>query len=243
MKMTHRTHTMPTRTTLMALVALAALAAPGAARAQTSAVDAGTFRLLVDGREVGSETFQIRQNGSGDDAVLIATGRTILDGRAGGQEVESQLQVAGTGLRPAGYSVSVDGAEAQTIQGRVSGGRVSARVVSSAGEQGREYLASQGAAVVDEAVAHQYYFVARLAGSGTTRIPILIPQESRQVMAEVVRGGPESIRVGGASVQATRLTVRPQGGQERIVWVDGQNRVLRLEIPGRNLVAERTELP
>lgn len=223
--------------------ALTALLLPGAAHAQTSALDAGSYRILIDGREVGSETFQIRQNGSGEDAVLIATGRTILDGSSGGRETESQLQVAGGGLRPAGYSVTVAGADAQTIQGRVSGGRVSARIVSSSGENMREYLASQGAAVVDEAVAHQYYFVARLAGSGTTRIPMLIPQESRQVMAEVVRGGTETIRVGGTSAQATRLTVRPQGGQERIVWVDAQNRVLRLEIPGRNLVAERQELP
>jgi hypothetical protein len=228
---------------VLSLLAVTAFLAPATARAQTSAVDAGSFRLMVDGREVGSETFQIRQNGSGEDAVLIATGRTILDGRAGGREVESQLQVSGTGLRPAGYSITVDGADAQTIQGRVSGGRVSARIVSSSGENMREYLASQGAAVVDDAVAHQYYFVARLAGDGTTRIPMLIPQESRQVMAEVVRGAAESISVGGRSVQATRITVRPQGGQERIIWVDGQNRVLRLEIPGRNLVAERTELP
>lgn len=232
-------------TTSRALAALAAavLTMPSALAAQVQNVDAGTFRLLVNGREVGTETFQIRQNGTGAEAVIIATGRTVLAGGGGSQEVESQLQVSGAGLRPAGYNVMVDGAESQTIQGRVSGGRVSAIIRSSAGENMREYLASQGAAVVDEGVAHHYYFVARLAESGTTRVPILVPRESRQAMAEVVRGGSESISAGGRTVQGTRITVRLQGGGERIVWVDAQNRVLRLEIPGRNLVAERTDLP
>jgi hypothetical protein len=60
--------------------------------------------------------------------------------------------------------VKVEGAESQQIAGRVVGGRFSAKIISPAGEQMREYLASDGAIVADEGVAHHYYFLARQAG-------------------------------------------------------------------------------
>jgi hypothetical protein len=104
----------------------------------------------------------------------------------------------------------------------------------------REYLVSEGAIVVDEGIAHHYYFLGRRAGDG--RVPIVIPQDSRQVVAEVVRGGQEAVSVGGRSMQGSRMTVRADG-TERIVWLDGEGRVLRVEVPSRQYVAERTAAP
>src|SRR5512138_500707 len=60
------------------LIAGTALLVPLSARAQTSTLDEGAFRLMVDGREVGTETFSIRQSGEGDRAVVIAQGRVVL---------------------------------------------------------------------------------------------------------------------------------------------------------------------
>jgi hypothetical protein len=37
--------------------------------------------------------------------------------------------------------------------------------------------------------------------------------------------------------------VQPDGGEARHVWVDTLGRVIRVEIPDRNYVALRTELP
>ena len=50
----------------MLTIAGAALLVPLALRAQTATLDEGSFRLLVDGREVGTETFSIRKSGEGD---------------------------------------------------------------------------------------------------------------------------------------------------------------------------------
>src|SRR4051812_14761987 len=95
------------RKTVMA--AVAALAIYGSAEAQTVSLDEGAYRLSIGGKEVGTETFSIRQNGSGDGAVIIAVGRIVLDGEKGQQEISSELQVSGRAMRPAAYEVRVQG--------------------------------------------------------------------------------------------------------------------------------------
>src|SRR5688572_25011810 len=120
------------------LFALISALAASPLAAQTVTLDEGSFRISVAGREVGTEVFSIRQNGSGQNAVIIAVGRVLLDGDKGPQELSSELQVAGGTLRPAAYEVKVQGADAEQIKGRVVGGRFSAQIVSPAGEMMRE---------------------------------------------------------------------------------------------------------
>lgn len=215
----------------------------GTLPAQTVTLDEGTFRLLVGGQEVGTETFTIRRNGGGDNAVVIATGKVVIDTARGGQQINAEMQVAGSALRPAAYQVKVEGQEAQQIAGRVAGGRFSARIVSSSGEMLREYLASDGAVVADEGVAHHYYFLAQRVASAGARVPVIIPRQSRQVTAQVSASSNVTLNIGGTPVKASRFAVVVTGAPERQVWVDEQGRVLRLEIPARNYVAERTTAP
>lgn len=211
--------------------------------AQTVTLDEGTFRILLDGTEVGMETFSIRQNGSGEDAVVIARGRVVLDAGRGGQEVQANVQLAGGTLRPAAYDIEVRGGDAQRINARVAGSRVSARISAAAGENMREYLVSEGAVLVDEGVAHHYYFVARRSPGSSFTVPIVVPRSSRQVSAQVVVGGSESVNVGGTSVQGTRYTVTPAGGASATVWADERGRILRVEVPSKKYVAVRTAAP
>jgi hypothetical protein len=230
------------RTSLLKpLFCLGLLVTPAAG--QTVTLDEGVFRLLVNGQEVGRETFSIRQNGSGDAAVVVAMGRVVLDTARGAQVLNAEMQVAGPALRPAAYQVSVEGANPEKIAGRVAGGRFSARIVSSGGERMREYLASEGAVVTDEGVAHQYYFLAQRALAGSNQIPLIIPRQNQQVAATVTEAGTERTTIGGSTVEARRLVISVPGGAERHLWVDGQGRVLRLEIPARKFVAERVAAP
>ena len=116
-------------------------------------------------------------------------------------------------------------------------------MVSSAGENLREYLVSEGAEVIDESVAHQHYFLARRARNGETRIPVISPRKGRQHFVVVEVAGDESLTIAGQAVTARKLVVRPEQGEARNVWVDGQHRVLKLELPSRRLIAERAALP
>ncbi len=224
------------------LIAGAAVLVPLSAQAQTSTLDEGAFRLMVDGREVGTETFSIRQSGEGDRAVVIAQGRVVL-ANGGGEQVVSSLQLSGTPLRPAAYDLQVQGGDAERIAGRVVGGRFSARIVRPSGEQMREYLVSDGAVIADEGVAHHYYFLAQRVGGSDGRVPLVIPRSSRQVWANVTVADGQSVQIGGRGISARRLDIQPQGGAAAQVWVDAQNRVLRVAIPSSSFVAERTAAP
>jgi len=218
------------------------LAAAGA-RSQAVSLDEGVFRIELGGREAGRETFSIRQSGTGGDAVIIAQGRIVLDGERGREEVATSLEVSAEGLRPRAYQATVRDTEPLRIAARIAGGRVSARVMSPAGEMMREYLASEGAVLMDEGVAHHAYFLARRIESGAARIPILVPRRSRQVSAVVRVSGPEPVEVAGERLEARRIEVESAGGELVRVWADPQGRVLRVEVPARGYVASRTAPP
>ncbi|CAN5800766.1 hypothetical protein BH23GEM3_BH23GEM3_02530 [soil metagenome] len=229
-------------TTVLALALLiAAPAVPGALHAQAGVGDEGTFQVSVDGRRVGTEEFTIRQTGSGANVETLATGRVQLNLPTGTLELAPRLRATGLQADPVTYEVAVGGDSPRRIVGSLGSGRFSARIVSPTGEQLREYVASTGAIVLDDGVAHQYYFLARRVRNG--RVPIIIPRENRQVMATVTDHGEEALTVGGVRANLFRLVIQPDGGAERHVWVDALNRVIRVEIPSTNYVAVRTSIP
>jgi hypothetical protein len=229
----------PTATIARCVLALGLFATT--ASAQSAAEDEGTFEILVNGRTVGSEQFSIRQTGSGAATEFLATGRVHVLLPTGSLDLVPRLRASGFQADPLSYDVTIGGDAPRRIVGSVGSGRFSAKIVTPAGEQLREFVASSGATILDEGVAHHYYFIARRTRSG--RIPILIPRENRQVMADVIDRGSQQMTIRGATVTLYHLVVRPVGGEERHVYVDTLGRVIRVEIPDRNYVALRTELP
>lgn len=229
------------RSALRLLTAALPLALAAPLGAQSAVDDAGTFRILVEGREVGTEEFQIRQTGVGANAEVVATGRVRVALPSGSLELTPRLRASGLRSDPVAYEIAIGGDSPRRIVGSVGSGRFSARIASPTGEQLREYVASAGATILDEGVAHHYFFVARRTRDG--QIPVLIPRENRQAMATVRSLGEERVEVGGAAATLYRLSVTPAGGDERHVWVDALGRVIRVEIPARAYVAVRTELP
>jgi hypothetical protein len=221
-------------------LSLSLLAASTPLAAQAGVVDAGTFRIFVDGRQAGTEEFSIRQTGAGTAAELLATGRVSVQLPSGTLDLAPRLRATGIQADPVSYQVDVGGSSPQRIVGSVASGRFSAKIVTGAGEQLREYVVSSGALVLDDGVAHQYYF---LAQRGAGRVPVIIPRENRQAVATLTRRGEEQTDVGGQRVRAYHLVVQVAGGPERHVWVDALNRVLKVEIPERSYVAVRSEVP
>jgi hypothetical protein len=223
---------------LLALVAgLVALASPAPAQWDES----GRFEVTIDGRPAGTEEFTIRRTGTGETAETTAIGRVQLRLATGSLDIAPRLRTTGDDTRAVAYQVEVGGDSPRTIVGTVGAGRFTARIQTATGEQMREYVASEGAVVLDDGVAHHYRFVAERAREG--RIPVLIPRENRQVMVEVADGGRSRTTVAGQEVQARRLTLRGTNFPERHVWVDGSNRVLRVEIPSTGYLAVRAALP
>lgn len=226
--------------TAASLLAAATLGGSAAqARAQTVTLDEGTFHVTVGGRDAGTETFSIRQRGTGADAVIIARSRAIRDG----DEVTASTQLSGQTLRPTAYELEATGADAQKIAGHATAGRFSTRSVSDAGENMREHRLVEHAILVDAGIAHHYYFLAKHASSGASRVQLLIPRENRHVQARVEMAGNESIQIGDRSVSARRISVRTDDGDERTVWTDAEGRVLRVRVPASDYVAVRATPP
>jgi hypothetical protein len=223
----------------LALLAFTLL--PVGLAAQTGAQDEGTFEVQVGDRPVGTEQFSIRQLGTGATADFVATGEVHVVLSGGGLDLTTSLRSSGVQADPVVYEVTVGGDAPRRIVGSVGSGRFSAKIMTPTGEQLREYVASSGATILDEGVAHHYYFLARRTRSG--RVPILIPRENRQVMAQVSDRGQESVNIRGTQVTLYHLVVQPEGGDERHVWVDDLGRVIRVSIPSRSYVATRTEIP
>ena len=223
------------------LAALLLAIPAGSAAAQTGTDDRGSFEIRVGGRPVGTEEFVIQQTGAGASAEILATGRVHLDLPTGTLELGPRLRTSGFQAQPVAYEVSIAGTSPRRIVGTVGGGRFSARIVTPTGEQLREYLASNGATVLDDGVAHHYYFLARRVRNG--RVPIIVPRENRQVMATVSALGEEKIQIGTGEATTYHIVIRPDGGEERHIWVDALSRVIKVEIPARDYSAVRTAIP
>ena len=218
---------------------LLALAAP--LGAQGTVVDQGSFRVTVGGQTAGTEEFVIRQSGSGTGSDVTATGRVEVTLPGGTLELVPRLRARGLDASPVSYQVDVGGDSPRRILGQVGAGRFSARIVSTSGEQLREYVASDRALLLDDAVAHHYYFLAQRQRNCT--VPVIVPRENRQVVAVVSSTGEERVDVGGTQASLFHLVVQVPGSSERHVWVDALSRVIRVRIPATGYEATRTELP
>ena len=210
-------------------------------RAQTI-IDDGMFRLLVAGREVGTERFWIKQNGEGGEAVIFAHATVVIDTTGTREEVTTLLKTARGSLRTEAYERQT--LSGDTLRAAVSGSRITVRARGRRGDTVREFLLGDNSHLLDDGIAHQYHLLARdITGTGTGRVRILAPASAWQAWATVASAAAEPITIDGEPIPATRITVTPENGHERIVWVDANGRVLRFEIPERQFVAERITGP
>ena len=71
---------------------------------------------------------------------------------------------------------------------------------------------------------------------------MILPRPGGQSNGTLRMTGVEPVTVGEVTIQAQRLELRLDGAVHD-VWLDGQNRVLRVQIPSQNYVAERRNPP
>lgn len=230
---------MASRAPLALVVALSALAHPGPGAAQSVVVDEGTFAVTLGGAPAGTEQFTIRRAGVGDDAIVIANAVIRLDRGAGPTELRPLLEVTPLDDASVNYQLKVSGSEASELSVRAAGRRYVARIRTDAGEEEREFLARPGTRIVEEGVAHQYYFLRGVREGSST--PVIEPRTRRQLQLTASAAAEEELQLGPSRVQARKLTL--SAGQDvRVIWFDAQGRVLRVEIPALGYVAQRQDL-
>ena len=226
-----------------AVALLAALAfAPAGGVGQSVTVDEGVFLISMNGERVGTESFSIRRSGSGEDAQIIATAEIQLDLPEGLTDLRPSLHAVGREMSVYAYQIKVSGGQQEELTVREGDRRYITRVRSERGEREREFRAAPGTLLLDSDVAHQFHFLASRLAAGATAIPVISPREGRQYELRVSDLGSESIQIGGASVQARHLRLEGEGGP-RDIWIDGEDRVLRVEQSARGYVAVREAAP
>lgn len=203
-------------------------------------MDEGSFTITRDGRPAGREEFSIRRTPGGESGTSYVASATVsYDDR----RLSPALR-ADAGGSPIAYQVEVRvGSEVQErLTGQVGRGRFSALTKTPRGESSKEYVVADGALILDDDVFHQYFFVAQGRRSGA--VPVVVPRRNTQLTMRVEERGAEEVTIGGRRLAARHLVLRdPAGGADRDIWVDTQNRVLKVEIPSRNLVALRDDAP
>ncbi len=193
-------------------------AASGAAAQQ---VDAGQLELRAQGQRVGVENFRVWRAGSTLNAVASIE-------RADGGTFQVGLQL-GADFRPIRYEL--DDGERRQVEAIWAGDRVRLHTISPEGERWRELPARGVGTAVEEGVAHHHLLLVQLLRRAPERaIPVVIPSRARIVSAQLVGERSDEVLVGDRAVAATRYEIRI-GDAERRVWLDAEDRLLRVADP------------
>lgn len=218
---------------------------PQTAATQTIEVDQGTFIVELSGRVVGTETFRVRRSGFGDNARTIAQGTLEIVVEGSRQTVQSALGTLGVAMSLDAYQVNVSPPSELSIRLERRGSRMVSVITSEAGVEEREYrqvLPQTPTVVLDRFFAHHYFFLAPYQSSTEISLSAILPRQGGQSTGKLRMTTVEPITVGGATIAAQRLELRLDGAVHDI-WLDGQNRVLRVEIPSQAYVAVRRDPP
>ena len=217
--------------------AAVALAAAVPLAAQVNTLDEGSFTITRGGSTIGREQFKIVSTPAAGGATFVASATVSYEDR----KLSPALRTSQTGA-PLAYQIEVRvGSETQqSLRGQIGRGRFSARIQTPQGESAREYIVADGALILDEDVFHQYFFLALRGASGA--VPVVVPRRNVQVTMRVEARGAETVQIGGQSFGARHL-VLTESAEQRHIWVDSANRVLKVEIPARGITALRDDPP
>lgn len=218
---------------------LAAVLLPGAASGQRVVVDEGTFTIYHDGQEVGTEEFTIRREGLGAGATVLAHAVVKVAGPDGPTEMRPLLQTTLPDGAASNYQLSISGARATELSLALVGRRFVSLIRTQRGEEEREFPAGPGTRILEQDIAHQYYFLRNQREGSAT--PAIEPSTRSRFDLVASPWSEEEIRIGVNRIQTRRVTFSVDG-EDRHVWYDRQGRVLRVQVPARAYLAERADL-
>lgn len=203
----------------------------------TRIVDEGSFTIAIGGRTAGRESFRISSVNRGDATEYVATANLTY----GDRRVTTELRAATNGALVDYRVTTRSGATSDEWRGGVDRGRLAARITSGRSTSAREYIVPAGTLVLDDEIIHHHWLLVQRARSGT--MPVVVPRRSDvPSSASLTTVGEESLRVGNQDVQAT-LVRAMVSGEVHDIWIDRSGRLLKVSVPGRNLIAIRDDPP
>ena len=214
------------------LVALLALQGP---------VDEGTLVVREDTAEIAREAFRLTLRtsaGGGGPRWTLAT--TIRYDRSRPVVVLDPIVELGPDSNPVSLEYTVaDPREPLRILGQLTRGRFVVRQLGRRTERAREFPAPPPTALVDDSVFAPYIAVAWQGRSHPVTVTAIVPRSGRREVLSVQDLGVEPTTLNRDPASLRHITIT--GGENRLVhvWLGGDGRLAKIEIPSRRLVAER----
>jgi hypothetical protein len=197
--------------------------------------DKGKFSVVLDGKTIGHEDFEIAPTGAG----WLARGTTTLKSDKG-----AETKVSGNlTLQPDGSPVAYDwSAQTDKTNGAhiLFANSIAKITLQMQGAQPFEQdltFASPLIVVLDNNLYYQYAVLARLydwSKRGTQQLPVLIPQELTPGMITLESTG--SASSGGKSYEGLRVT---STDLEIDLLLDTNHKLMRLEVPSAKVSVVR----
>ena len=216
------------------LLALSLLQVPAG-----SAVDEGVLVVRVDTLEVARESFRLARGrlSRGEAGWILAS--TIRYDRARPVVVLAPILEVNGDTMPATLQYDVaDPRQPSRILGELGRGRFTVRLVARATERAREFATGQRAVVLDDSVFAPYVFAGWRAGSQSTELNAIFPRALRRETVQVRDLGQAATTLNRDPARLRHVTVEGEGGTVHL-WLDGSDRLMKVEIPSRHLVVER----
>lgn len=226
-------------TRLLGLAALLIASATALPAQSAQIIDQGSFTITVANQRTGREDFRIEGTPGASGALEYVARATVV---FGDRRLTPALHSDSMGA-PSDYQIESRGTTtgSERWSGKITRGRVSARINNARGESAKEYIVTDGALILDDDVFHQYYFLARR--SNDARMAIVVPRRNAQLVLTVSSAGADRVTIGTKDLEARHIVLTEPSGATRDVWVDAKGRVLKVAIPARNLVAQRDDPP
>ena len=222
------------------LILLAASALPFARAQKKDAAaslfqpDKGKFALLVDGKSVGREEFEIAPAGGG----WLARGTTTLASEKGETKVTGTLTLQADGA-PVSYEWSAQNQKTNGAHILFTNG-IAKITLEMQGQQPYEQSLTFGTpmvAVLDNNLYHQYGVIAWLynwSKGGPQQFQVLIPQELTPGNVAVEATGSASSQ--GKTYEGLKVTT---SDLEILLLLDTKHRLMRLEVPSAKVAVIR----
>lgn len=223
------------------MISLPLAAALALVQVPSGVIDEGVLVVRRDSQEVARETFHLRQRRPGD-----ATGGWLLDATARWTGTGSHATVftpvleLGPDSSPVAiaYDISADG-KSERITGQPGPGRFTLRYLLPGVERARELPGGRHLVVTDDSVFSLFLLAAWYAAPKPAALTAILPRTASRAVLTVSDLGTAATTVNRDPAMLRHILIDggPMGAVH--VWLDRDGRLMKVEIPDRNLRAER----
>ena len=219
----------------VALVLLRVLPLSQAALAQGRIIDEGVLRVVANRIEVARERFSVTQGGVVEGGAGLQITATAFYPPRRTRITISPFLTLGPDSLPRTIQFDATNGDDERIVARVARRRITISRISSRGESTREYPGAPRTMMVDDSVFALY---AVPPGTAPGAVRLVSPRHDTHEDYQLEDHGFAQTMVDGQSLKLRHL-ILSAGVLQRHLWYDDLGRLMKVEIPSRNIYAER----